>query len=593
MGPLNSTSTYRQIIDATHKGLQNTFNYSSDSTSESSSLNLLSKIIFPFAILIFSAIAVTNKACSLFGRVNKDETPLKSKETTPSTKVSDPLAAKRIKELKDQYLLQLRNASESEENFYQTPIMMSPVDKPASTPQTQSDPTPLPPVPREGINVGLPNINDSGGFGNTCWLNSILKFISCGTEFDDMLTQKISAESTLAQTKFREMVSTLRTGKTPDGQIVKSIPEKMYKEFLKSLKELKNLDNQAPIIPRNQGIGYQQDAYEYIQAFGRAFQWQPLSDDPVINRMIDEQRNFPQQATIFKPANATRPDQRKLPTQHMSVACIPVCLPPALLYTPHIPLNISELTKEEDIREVLLNADDRHSGKYDWNVHKCFTFLPQTMILSINRSVTDLSLQALSSPSLFTRKVLNPLEVDDEGLISITEHTPVYEGNRIVNFIPNRICYYRIDTALTHLGSQANSGHYICEERSENGKTIRHSDNHIAPASSDSGFGTSGSLIRLKLVKEEPFSSVDPKKVKENTFEENLNLFEKSNSIESFSLDTLKELQKHFQQKVKLQTISNEHVNKVLPPIQGIRLLQKYQEHVDFLTAVIISIEYR
>lgn len=369
------------------------------------------------------------------------------------------------------------------------------------TPHKPKNIATLPKVPHHGIKVGLPNITDKGGFGNTCWLNSILKFISTGTEFDSMLVQKISPNAREAQAHFRDIISTLRTGKTPTGETVQSIPEKMYKDFLKSLKDLKKPDKNESIIPKGQGIGYQQDACEYLQAFGKAFEWQPFIESNVMQNIVNEERNFPRQATVFTPANDTPVDKKKLPKLDPSMAFIAIN-PPATLLNSKENIDLIELTEEREVRTARHIAEDPLSGNYDWNVYKCFTCLPSSMIVSLNRAVLADNAQASFGAALFQKKISNSINVDKDGLISFIEYKPIYEGKNIVEFSPSKICHYRIETALTHQGG-ANGGHYICDERAASGQMLRHSDMQVKAANDGLKFGTSGSLLRLKLVKKE------------------------------------------------------------------------------------------
>lgn len=80
---------------------------------------------------------------------------------------------------------------------------------------------PLAPVPNGGITVGLKN------FGNTCWLNSILKFIAATTYYDQMFTEEVPINVKRLQSFLRDIICALRTNK--------AIEDNFFKAFLNEL----------------------------------------------------------------------------------------------------------------------------------------------------------------------------------------------------------------------------------------------------------------------------------------------------------------------------------------------------------------------
>lgn len=491
------------IINSSNNPLCNITHTSASTTSSTT------KMIVPLGVVASLGAVILSQTISFFKRIRQKEdlSLLEERLNTIVKKQGSNTLNARSKTLIAANTEPAIEKSEIEQTI-QHPKQILPIVTPSTATHKPKNIATLPSVPHHGIKVGLPNITDKGGFGNTCWLNSILKFISTGTEFDSMLIQKISPNAREAQAHFRDIISTLRTGKTPNGETVHSIPEKMYKDFLKSLKELKQPDNNEPIISKEQCIGHQVDAFEYLRAFGKAFEWEFFIENNLMQNSINEKRNFSQQATIFTPANDTELDKKKLPKINDSMAIIPINLPATLLNSKGA-IDLVELTEERDVRTARHIAEDPLSLEYDWNVYKCFTYLPPSMIVSLNRAVlTDNALAAFGAEH-FQKKISNPVDVNKEGLISFIEYKPVYEGKNIVDFSPSNICYYRIDTALTHQGG-ANGGHYICEERAASGQMLRHSDMQVKTVNEGLKFGTSGSLLRLKLVKKESFEQEFP-----------------------------------------------------------------------------------
>lgn len=499
--------------------------FCNSNTSTSTSLSS-TKIIVPIGIVATLGAAILSQTTSFFKRSqNEDLAQLEERLNTLVKKQGSNTLNTSPKTFNSANTEAVSNTKTHEIEKTTQPILST------STPYKPKNIATLPSVPNNGVKVGLPNITDKGGFGNTCWLNSILKFISTGTEFDSMLIQKISPNAKEAQTRFREIIATLRTGKTPTGETVQTVPEKMYKEFLKSLKDLKKPDKNESIIPKGQGIGHQQDACEYLQAFGKAFEWQPFNESAVMQNIVNEERNFPRQATVFTPANDTPGDKKKMPKLDSSMAFIAIN-PPSTLLNSKDNIDLVELTEEKEVRSARHIADDPLSGNYDWNVYKCFTCLPSSMIVSLNRAVLTDNAQASYGAALFQKKISNPVNVNKEGLISFIEYKPIYEGKNIVEFKPSKMCYYRIVTALTHQGG-ANGGHYICEERAASGQMIRHSDMQVKAFNEGLKFGTSGSLLRLKLVKKESLEQELPET------EESLKAQESSDAEESSDSEAL------------------------------------------------------
>ncbi|MBA3816908.1 MAG: hypothetical protein H0X29_10405 [Parachlamydiaceae bacterium] len=222
--------------------------------------SLFPKITYPLLVIASLATCALSKSSSLLGHIGqRKETPRLEKRLKSS--VSQCAAVQSILPAQQQKI--------------SVKLIPVPKDNIKSFQQIA-----LPPVPPEGITVELPII-DEGGFRNTRWLNSILEFVSAGTEFDSILTQKTTYSASNAQAQFRNIVFTLRTGVMQSdegayfrkGQKVESIPIEMYANFLVSLKTLKNPRTDQFFI--NKEFTGRHDAVEYLMAFLEVFKWEP------------------------------------------------------------------------------------------------------------------------------------------------------------------------------------------------------------------------------------------------------------------------------------------------------------------------------
>lgn len=480
----------------------------------------------------------------------KSEYALQSKENeTPSTELTSCLSIyeKNVIEYKHSLWTKLFGA-----NPKITPIILTPkvklidqvgsqslqvakkkdetvIDQPPAQPKTEAPPVapkptipepspepksistwPLPPY--HGIKVGLPNITDTGGFGNTCWLNSIIKFMCSGTDFDDMFTKTPPPKMKALQDQFKTLFSILRTGKTADGQIVKDVPKETYQEFLRALKRS---------IPQCVGaIGRQQEAEEFFNILGEALEWKPVSTSQIIQQEMNESGLFPRQAAQYIPTDTTPKDKTRSGWQVNSFPILRIKVSYES-YTSKAPLDLNQLASTSEIIEDVkpdnpIKVPDTHpkarpgalrDESHDFIKQMRLTRLPPTMIVSLDRVVISPDImympEVLAHPERYQKKLTNHILVDKDGLISFTEYKPIFnDQGYVAQLIPFKKCRYRIDAALTHQGG-AFSGHYVCQVRPSSGQKTEHSDKFVTNMSDDHDFGLNGVLFRLTRVNEE------------------------------------------------------------------------------------------
>lgn len=376
----------------------------------------------------------------------------------------------------------------------------------------------LPPIPQDGIKVGLPNVTDTGAFGNTCWLNSILKFICAGNEFDDMLNTRPPAGQEDLHAQFVTLFNIMRKGETADGRKVEQVPVDVYKNFLTILKE--------SIPEYRDAIGAQQDASEFLLRFGAALDWKPASSSKEIAEQMNKSRNFPRMAREYTPTGSTPNEKTKSCTQDSSLPFLSIKLTAdyignqtlldldALLSTPQ---TFEGLVPDNPIKIPETGPGAKPGAQknetYDYLARPHLTCLPQTFIIYLDRLVMPEGLmqwpEAMANPHLYQQKVSNPIKTTGDNLITFVEYAPTYDTQgKVSKLTPHKKCHYRIDAAINHEGG-AQFGHYVCQERSASGKLTRHSDTDLRPITDKSQFGIDGNLLRLTMVKEEMIPDSD------------------------------------------------------------------------------------
>lgn len=377
----------------------------------------------------------------------------------------------------------------------------------------------LPAIPKDGIKVGLPNITDQGHFGNTCWLNSVIKFMVMGNEFDEMFAKQPPAGKEEFQRQFKTLYIILRTGKTLDGEAIDTVPYDIYKKFIKTLKDT---------IPGSVGaIGEQQDALKFFVKFGTALNWTSISTSPDVQKEMDKSRNYPRSATQYSPLDKYSPTKPKSGRQDASLPYLRIKTTYKDLES-ETPLDLQSIISSpetiEDLQPDTPNKipDLRPRAKpdalrfetFDYTMQRHLTCLPKSLMVFVDRLVVSpddmQKADAQRHPDRYQKKVLNPILLDENGYITLTEYLPTFDDKgQVTKLTPHKKCSYRIDTALTHDSTSAKSGHYICQERSaidQNppvGKMTKHSDNSLTEITNPKRFGIKGDLLRLTLVKEE------------------------------------------------------------------------------------------
>lgn len=305
----------------------------------------------------------------------------------------------------------------------------------------------LPPVPPQGIQVGLRNFERK-----TCWANSILKFISCTTMYDDMLTSAVQ-EVTL-QALLREIIVRLRTGV--------QVPDSYLQAFLNEVYRL------VPTLIK----GQQNDAPEFLITLTRILQWHPLIAQGESLVQMNREGRFPRVVKNYRdPYHAPMVENA---TSHVDI------------YAQEIleQLNLPQIHRDEDYIDV---AGERRLA---WN---CFINLPSCFMVYIHRGInrngmllkSNLPIQMTPAHQiLFSNYQLEMGGV--EGRLAPTGCKFMGQFN------------YRIAAAIEHIGDTLDKGHYVCYERAVDGSLIRHSDLDVSRNLTEEEFGVRGYFLRLE-----------------------------------------------------------------------------------------------
>lgn len=329
--------------------------------------------------------------------------------------------------------------------------------------------TPLIAPPVNGIKVGLRNL------GNTCWLNTVIKFIACTPFYDDMLINEPPATRKKLQGLLREIIISLRENK--------DIPDLYFSAFLNELRKA---------FPTFE-IGRQHDAPDFLRRLTQELLWNPLHASATEVEGIHKTKLFPRYVLTFQPLAALPPGYGKNPMIHNFVTQIEI-YPEATSSS----LNLSELFTKESIRKVrpekiLATAPNASAENVDFRASHHFINLPKVMMIYIRRFKSDDSL------GQFSDKINTPIRLDNNQLIGFTNNELIKQNNN-VSLLPGKQSFYRIGAAMVHEGNLG-GGHYFCMERTTNGGYFEHSDLRVSECS-ESNFGTLGYFIRLDLVEE-------------------------------------------------------------------------------------------
>lgn len=335
----------------------------------------------------------------------------------------------------------------------------------------------LPEPPQGGIIVGLAN------YGNTCWLNSTLKFIASTSYYDEMLTIPPPRNRVALQDHLRTIVGLVRQGQ--------KVPEPFFKDFLKELKKA---------IP-GMVIGKQHDAPEFLLEITKILRWQPAFLDPEATLEMNKQDLYPRRGMVYEPKEdmpAGLGKYAKLEDFHTHVdVTIPTkdAADKPLLLTALDLATLAGDVGSRPIRPDLLQEGVKNDKQFKFETVHHFVTLPKIIMIYLKRFHSDPNGKKAA-------KISAPIQLADHQ-VQFTRYEPEYvkdlKGVDCVDkMTPKETVSYRIGAAIVHSGSTG-GGHYTCMERAADGSIIYHSDSTVRKGGSEKDF-SGGYFLRLDRV---------------------------------------------------------------------------------------------
>ncbi len=286
-------------------------------------------------------------------------------------------------------------------------------------------PLSLIPVLPNGINMGLPNLD------NSCWLNASLKYLAMNPTYDSMLDPNPSADKdpkwNTLRSSLKEVIWALRQQTT-----FSQLDLGLYNKLMKSIEEC---------FP-NQGFEKeQQDPSDFLsRLMGRL-------DFPRKN-ISEEVKNSFFMTTVCELTNSPRWGTRENVTP-----CMDVIFTSKDLKEENHPVNIGEIFTQGEIEG---------GKKRDLPI-----YLPENLDVSISRAILD--------DRGGSKKCARPLAFENG-------HLTLYEyAQNNGKMLPIKAVTYQVVGAICHWDSKRSvgsidSGHYVAYERDQNGEVWLHND---------------------------------------------------------------------------------------------------------------------
>jgi hypothetical protein len=371
---------------------------------------------------------------------------------------------------------------------------------PYKTKSLLPDPGPLPLPPPSGIRVGSPNV------GNTCWLNAVLKMLACDPNFDGLYDQQEFPKATFAlegmrpwkrkclianeTKKIQEFQRTLKVViyqlRTQSEGV---IDRDLCLRLVKALPIL--MPNVMDILEFNQ-----QEAAEAISLIQSRFGWPNTAGINHDNPTDETKNNFlrtlnlyePQEDGVIKYAHA-----KEFDTQTISLTFT------AETADKEEPIDIGNYYQNEHESSIpsfsdfdLQTLEDRVAEK-QYLIKQMLVNIPQHLYVNIQRNV-------LTEEGV--KKNCRPIELDSEGRLILIENdlqqVGIIKENHSLSISPKYACAFEVATAIVHEGDE-NEGHYICIEKTPEGKYYRHDDSSVTERSPEEALESCAAATYLGL----------------------------------------------------------------------------------------------
>lgn len=340
-------------------------------------------------------------------------------------------------------------------------------------------------LPKSPITVGLPNISPSGQFGNTCWLNSSIKFIAHTSFFDSMLTDRSSPQLKLQQL-LRRVIVNLRYNRKVDSAL--------YHQLLKEIQAT---------VPGFAQIGGQEDASEFIFRLTEVLGWNGVMNDSsgLLADLRNKSGNYPRLGLEYVAGKETAIEGAiKYGKLDNAQPWIELTVPSDVLSYPECKMDLEKLLEAPDHRNVKPDLGGQ-GADLDYIVKGRLTTAPKVMMVYLKRGI--ITQEALEQavkfnvhPDQYAEQLPNPIGLGKDGTVAFTRYeVECDKDGNILQFKPVETCIYEVKVAVTKSGG-ATSGHWVCDVKSDQG-VMRHSDLQVGRV--EGQLGRYGTLLQLEL----------------------------------------------------------------------------------------------
>ena len=306
-----------------------------------------------------------------------------------------------------------------------------------------------------------------------CWLNALLKYISCSSLYDDLLKTP-SSDITLEEVR-KQLVRTVNSLRL-------RYPEQIINQEQQALLET------FKTSPFKNFVDGQQDADEFLTLLQAHYSSFSSEEKQIHNIKLYEHSN----ADIIKPGTVQECRNRlQLSLMNNSSDCIDF---QRCLETKEI-LELEEyyVSKEGHIESVT-------EKKEQFLVREACVYLPEKLEIFINRGHTYLGQE-------FGQTTNAPLKIAQDGTIVLIEEKPIFttinEEQLIKNAKPHFLCVYQATCGIIRSGWTSGSGHFTAIERTSSGSLTLHNDDMVSTKVPESTW-KQASIIEFTLVKKIP-----------------------------------------------------------------------------------------
>ncbi|NGX58077.1 MAG: hypothetical protein K940chlam3_00978 [Chlamydiae bacterium] len=434
------------------------------------------------------------------------------------------------------------------------------------------DPGEFPVPPEDGLKIGMPNsIYYPASSGNTCWFNSLMKFIAATTHFDSVFEPRAEDDEVREEvrTALRKLIICLRTA--PKGYI----QNRSYLELLESMKKVSDFEEKIEGQLQCSPMEFLRDVLGLLDfktletpIFGRHY------ESHFDENLIDVSKSVEELSLPVKYGKGDVPDFHQtfirvdIPSENKrskdSLLDLPVCIAShselngsadeaashggisenykfhRIFFPIHLPnelfISLNRMDQNHRYLDALRQYEDKLSvyraelENYDdveaeWEKYDRLIPEYKEQMEAYTETVKGKEIKPVKPtrpsrlrvpkapipPNVEDYKNLfkNKIAMNDQREITFTVYrSEINAEGDVIGKIPVQNKIYRVAGTVIHKGTSANSGHYVATELTE-GRRIEHNDLGVSILADSDRSEENASLLRLTLVREEDLLSSD------------------------------------------------------------------------------------